>query len=39
MVYPTSYFIDASGVIRAIVDYYMGADVLDQNLSMIGINK
>jgi hypothetical protein len=34
MVYPTSYFIDARGVIRAIVDYSMSAGLLDQNLSM-----
>ncbi len=39
MYYPTSYLIDVNGVTRAIVDYPMSADVLDQNLSLIGINK
>jgi cytochrome c biogenesis protein CcmG/thiol:disulfide interchange protein DsbE len=37
--YPTSFFIDAEGVVRAIVDYSMTDSVLDDYLSIIGITK
>jgi len=39
MYIPTSYFIDARQVTRAIVNCSMSAEGFDQDLSMIGKNK